>query len=190
MHILSSTPVHVNKYVNLKPVLERHVYFQELCYLLYRQIMNKCSTPDYIVASSRNSIYLASGLLNYFQTADLIIIDQVSPVTKLSNFSNLDDIRPNRTYSMIEDFCCMGTEIKTVKSILWSRGVNVDQDFYIFPIVSTNLYGNMTNNQFKAQRIYPLYILEKSENYLMFTTNCCPYCNGIKCEHSQKFYLK
>lgn len=189
-HILSSTPVHVNKYVNLKPVLENHVFFQEICYLLYRQIINKCSTPDYIVASSRNSMYIASGLLKYFQTADLIVIDQISPVTKLSNFSNLDDIKPRRTYAMIEDFCCMGTEIKTVKTILWSRGVNVEQDFYVFPIVSTNLYGKNTNNQFKAQKIYPLYILEKSENYLMFTDNCCPYCNEIICEHSKKFNLK
>ncbi len=188
-HILNSTPVHVNKYVNLKPVLENNVYFQEVCYLLYRQIINKCSTPNFIVASSRNSIYIASGLLKYFQTADLIIIDQISPVTKLSNFSNLDDIKPRRTYAMIEDFCCMGTEIKTVKTVLWSRGVNVEQDFYVFPIVSTNLYGKNTNNQFKAQKIYPLYILEKSDNYLMFTDNCCPYCNGIICEHSKKFNL-
>lgn len=188
-HILSSTPVHVNKYVNLKPVLENYVLFQEICYLLYRQIINKCSTPDYIVASSRNSMYIASGLLKYFQTADLIIIDQISPVTKLSNFSNLDDIKPRRTYAMIEDFCCMGTEIKTVKSILWSRGVNVDQDFYVFPLVSTNLYGVTTKEQFKAQRIYPLYILEKTEDYLMFTNNCCPVCNRIKCDHIKKFHF-
>lgn len=190
MHILSSTPVHVNKYVNLKPVLENHVYYQEVCYLLYRQIINKCSTPDYIVASSRNSIYLASGLLRYFQTADMIIIDQISPITKLSNFSNIDDIKPKRTYAIIEDFCCMGTEIKTVKSVLWSRGVDVEQDSYVFPVVSTNLYGEMTNERFNAQRIYPLYILEKTEDYYMFTNNCCPICNGIDCEHSRKFNLK
>ena len=189
-HILSSTPVHVNKYVNLKPVLEKNVYFQEVCYLIYRQIVNKCSTPDYIVASSRNSIYLASGLLRYFQTADMIIIDQISPITKLSNFSNIDDIKPRRSYAIIEDFCCMGTEIKTVKSVLWSRGVDVEQDSYVFPVVSTNLYGEKTNERFNAQKIYPLYILEKTEDYYMFTNNCCPICNGIDCEHSRKFNLK
>lgn len=189
-HILSSTPVHVNKYVNLKPVLENHVYFQEVCYLLYRQIVKRCSTPDYLVASSRNSIYIASGLLNYFKTADMIIIDQISPVTKLSNFSNLDDIKQKRTYAIIEDFCCMGTEIKTVKSVLWSRGVDADQDIFVFPIVSTNLYGDKTNSQFKTQRIYPLYILEKSENYLMFTSNCCPVCNELTCQHSEIFKIK
>ena len=189
-HILSSTPVHVNKYVNLKPVLEKNVYFQEVCYLLYRQIVNKCSTPDYIVASSRNSIYIASGLMKYFKTANMIIIDQVSPVTKLSNFSNLEDIKPKRTYAIIEDFCCMGTEVKTVKSVLWSRGVDVEQDCYVFPVVSTNLYGEETNEKFKAQRIYPLYILEKSVNYLMFTHNCCPVCNELNCQHSRIFNLK
>lgn len=188
-HILSSTPVHVNKYVNLKPLLEKHVYFQEICYLLYRRIVNKCSTPDYIVASSRNSIYIASGLMKYFKTANLIIVDQVSPVTKLSNFSNLEDVRSKRTYAIIEDFCCMGTEIKTVKSVLWSRGVDVEQDCYVFPIVSSNLYGEKTNEVFKTQRIYPLYVLEKSDDYLMFTSNCCPVCNGIGCEHSKKFHL-
>ena len=176
-HILSSTPVHVNKYVNLKPLLEKHVYFQEICYLLYRHIINKCSTPDYIVASSRNSIYIASGLMRYFKTANMIIVDQVSPVTKLSNFSNLDDIKPKRTYAIIEDFCCMGTEIKTVKSVLWSRSVDVEQETFVFPIVSTNLHGDKTNEVFKIQRIYPLYILEKSDDYLMFTSNCCPVCN-------------
>lgn len=186
-HILSSTPVHVNKYVNLKPLLEKHVYFQEICYLLYRHIINKCSTPDYIVASSRNSIYIASGLMRYFKTANMIIVDQVSPVTKLSNFSNLDDIKPKRTYAIIEDFCCMGTEIKTVKSVLWSRGVDVEQDCYAFPIVSSNLYGEKTNEVFKTQRIHPLYILEKTDDYLMFTSNCCPVCNKMKCEHMEKF---
>lgn len=187
-HILSSTPVHVNKYVNLKPILEKHDCFQEVCYLLYRHIYNTCHAyPDYVVASSRNSMYIASGLLKYFQTVDMIVIDQVSPVTRLSNFSNLDDIKPNRKYAIIEDFCCMGTEIKTVKSVLWSRGVDVDQYCYAFPIVSTNLYGNTTKDMFGSHKIFPLHILEESENYLMFTDNCCPVCNKFNCKHKDAF---
>lgn len=187
-HILSSTPVHVNKYVNLKPLLEKHYCFQEVCYLLYRHIYNTCHAyPDYVVASSRNSMYIASGLLKYFQTVNMIIIDQVSPVTRLSNFSNLDDIKPNRKYAIIEDFCCMGTEIKTVKSVLWSRGVDVDQYCYAFPMVSTNLYGKKTKNEFGSHKIYPLHILEESENYLMFTNNCCPVCNELNCKHKDAF---
>ena len=182
MHILSSTPVHVNKYVNLKPLLEKNECFQEICYLLYQQIVKKCSTPDYLVASSRNSIYIASGLLHFFKTANMIIVDQISPVTKLSNFSNLDDITPNRTYAIIEDFCCMGTEIKTVKSVLWSRGVDVEQDCFVFPMVSSNLYGKETYNKLKLQKIYPLYILE-NDDYLMYTINSCPVCNKV--EHVQ-----
>lgn len=187
-HILSSTPVHVNKYVNLKPLLEKHDCFQEVCYLLYRHIYNICHAyPDYVVASSRNSMYIASGLLKYFQTVNMIIIDQVSPVTRLSNFSNLDDIKPNRKYAIIEDFCCMGTEIKTVKSVLWSRGVDVDQYCFAFPIVSTNLYGNTTKNKFWSNKVFPLHILEESENYLMFTNNCCPVCNKLDCKHKDAF---
>ena len=190
-HILSSTPVHVNKYVNLKPILEKHKCFQEVCYLLYRHIYNTCHAyPDYVVASSRNSMYIASGLLKYFQTVDMVVIDQVSPVTRLSNFSNLDDIKPNRKYAIIEDFCCMGTEIKTVKSVLWSRGVDVDQYCYAFPIVSTNLYGNTTKNKFWSHKIFPLHILEDSENYLMFTNNCCPVCNKLNCKHKDAFKFK
>ena len=188
LHILHSTPVHVNKYVNLKPILEKHDCFQEVCYLLYRHIYNTCHAyPDYVVASSRNSMYIASGLLKYFQTVNMIIIDQVSPVTRLSNFSNLDDIKPNRKYAILEDFCCMGTEIKTVKSVLWSRGVDVDQYCYAFPIVSTKLYGNTTQNKFFSHKIFPLHILEESENYLMFTNNCCPVCNELNCKHKDAF---
>lgn len=188
--ILSSTPVHVNKYVNLKPILEKHDCFQEVCYLLYRQIYNTCHVyPDYVVASSRNSIYIASGLLKYFQTVDMIIIDQVSPVTRLSNFSNLEDIKPNRKYAIIEDFFCMGTEIKTVKSVLWSRGVDVDQYCYAFPIVSTSLHGNKTKEKLRSQRVYPLHILDESENYLMFTNNCCPVCNELNCKHKDAFKI-
>ena len=77
-----------------------------------------------------------------------------------------------------------------MKRVLWSRGVDVEQDSYVFPVVSTNLYGEMTNERFNAQRIYPLYILGKTEDYYMFTNNCCPICNGIDCEHSRKFNLK
>ena len=117
----------------------------------------------------------------------MIIIDQVSPVTRLSNFSNLDDIKPKRKYAIIEDFCCMGTEIKTVKSVLWSRGVDVDQNCYAFPMVSTNLYGNKTKDKFRSHKIYPLHILDESENYLMFTNNCCPVCNELFCKHKDAF---
>lgn len=190
-HILFSTSVHVNKYVNLKPVLEKHVFFQEVCYLLYRHIYNTFHAyPDYVVASSRNSIYIASGLLNYFQTVDMIIVDQVSPVTRLSNFSNLEDIKPNRKYAIIEDFFCMGTEIKTVRSVLWSRGVDVDQYCYAFPIVSTSLHGNETQDKLRSLRVYPLHILDGSENYLMFTNNCCPVCNELDCKHKDAFKIK
>lgn len=189
-HVLHSTPVHVNKYVNLKPILEKHDYFQEACYLLHRHIYNTFHAyPDYVVVSSRNSMYIASGLLKYFQTVDMIIIDQVSPVTRLSNFSNLDDIKPKRKYAIIEDFCCMGTEIKTVKSVLWSRGVDVDQYCYAFPIVSTNLFGNRTKDEFESHKIYPLHILDESENYLMFTNNCCPICNELNCKHKDAFKI-
>lgn len=199
-HILSSTPVHVNKYVNLKPILEEHDCFNEMCCLLYHQIDRICGTPDFVVASSRNSIYIASGLLKYFNskndTTNMIIIDQISPVTRLTNFSNLNDIKPNRKYAIIEDFCCMGTEIKIVKSVLWSRGVDVDSEkfpIYTFPIVSSNLYGNNTTTEFQMRKIHPLHILDnsdESENYLMFTSSCCPECNGIDCKHRKDFNFK
>ena len=189
-HILSSTPVHVNKYVNLKPILEKNDCFNEMCCLLYHQIERICGTPDFVVASSRNSIFIASGLLKYFKRTNMIIIDQISPVTKLTNFSNLNDIKPNRKYAIIEDFYCMGTEIKIVKSILWSRGVDVDNEHYpihVFPIVSSNLYGNNTNEQFQKRKIHPLHVMDNSEKYFMFTSNCCPICNGLKCEHRKEF---
>lgn len=202
-HTLSSTPVHVNKYVNLKPILEKRDCFNEMCCLLYHQIVRICGgVPDFIVASSRNSIYIASGLLKYFKTiktnteTNMIIIDQISPVTRLTNFSNLDDIKPNRKYAIIEDFCCMGTEIKIVKSILWSRGVDVESEKYpihVFPIVSSNLYGNKTDEEFRKRKIHPLHVLDnsnESEKYLMFTSSCCPICNKIKCEHSKEFNFK
>lgn len=201
-HILSSTPVHVNKYVNLKPILEKHDCFNEMCCLLYHQIVRICGVPDFVVASSRNSIYIASGLLKYFKTnktnteTNMIIIDQISPVTRLTNFSNLADIKPNRRYAIIEDFCCMGTEIKIVKSILWSRGVDVESEKYpihTFPIVSSILYGNNTDEEFRKRKMHPLHILDnsnESEKYLMFTSSCCPICNKIKCDHSKKFNFK
>lgn len=195
-HILHSTPVHVNKYVNLKPILEKHECFDEVCCLLYHQIDRICGTPDFVVASSRNSIFIASGMLKYLEHTNMIIIDQISPVTRLTNFSNLDDIKSNRKYAIIEDFCCMGTEIKIVKSILWSRGVDVESKEYpihVFPLVSSNLYGNKTDEEFQKRNIHPLHVLDstnESEKYLMFTSSCCPVCNMIKCEHSKKFSFK
>ena len=202
-HVLKSTPVHVNKYVNLKPILEKHDCFNEMCCLLYHQIERTCGTPDFVVASSRNSIYIASGLLKYFKQAEqpnvqveqpnMIIIDQISPVTKLTNFSNLDSIIPNRKYAIIEDFYCMGTEIKMVKSVLWSRGVDIDNTkhpIYAFPIVSSNLYGEKTDKEFQKKKIYPLHILDKYEKYLMFTSSCCPVCNEIDCNHRREFNFK
>ncbi len=195
-HILHSTPVHVNKYVNLKPILENHECFDEICCLLFHQIDRFCGIPDFVVASSRNSIFIASGILKYLEHTNMVIIDQISPVTRLTNFSNLDDIKSNRKYAIIEDFCCMGTEIKLVKSILWSRGVDVESEKYpihVFPVVSSSLYGNKTDEEFQKRKIHPLHVLDntkKSEKYLMFTSSCCPICNKINCEHSKEFGFK
>lgn len=195
-HILHSTPVHVNKYVNLKPILEKHNCFDEVCCLLYHHIDRICGTPDFVVASSRNSIFIASGILKYLKHTNMVIIDQISPVTRLTNFSNLEDIKSNRKYAIIEDFCCMGTEIKIVKSILWSRGVDLESEkfpIHVFPIVSSNLYGNNTSKEFLKRNIHPLHILDntkESEKYLMFTSSDCPVCNKIKSDHSKEINSK
>jgi len=186
-HILKSTPVHVNKYVNLKPVLEDFKMFNEICFLLSELIISKFCIPDYIIAPSKNAVSIASGLLRYFKTTDLIIINQISPITSLNNYSNINNIYSKGRYAIIEDFHCMGTEIKVVKGILWSHGVNVEEDVYTFPIASTKTYDKDYNGGYMAHKIFPLYKLDKKFNYKMFTNNSCPACNDLQCDHRGLF---
>ena len=89
---------------------------------------------------------------------------------------------------MIEDFFCMGTETKIIKGILWSHGVNIDENIYVFPIASTNLLDQdkvlMSDN-----KIYPLYKLGIDFDYRIFTHDSCPVCNEIDCLHRKKFKI-
>lgn len=186
-HILNSTPVHVNKYVNLKPILEDFGYFSETCFLLSELMISKFGIPDFIIASSKNAVSIASGLLKYFKTSNIIIINQLSPITALNNYSNIENIVSDARYAIVEDFHCMGTEVKITKGILWSHGVNVDENVYTFPIASTKTFDKDFVGGFSAHKIFPLYKLDKKFNYKMFTHNSCPACNDIKCDHRNHF---
>lgn len=188
-HISKSTLVHVNKYVNLKPIIENFELFNETCFLLSELIVSKFCIPDFIVAPSKNAVSIASGLLRYFKTANILIINQVSPITALNNYSNIESINANAKYAVIEDFHCMGTEIKLVKGILWSHGVNVEENVYSFPIACTKIYDKDVEGGFKKQKIYPLYKLDETLNYKMFTYNSCPVCNKLTCNHRDLFDL-
>lgn len=189
-HILKSTPVHTNKYVNLKPLIEDSGTLFEICFYIYRKIMQVYSQntpPDFIVASSKNAVCIASGLSYFLKCADIIILNQVSPITAYNNYSNVEQIKHEARYAIVEDFFCMGTETKVVKGILWSKGVDVEENVVSFPIAATTVY---SDSKYKDEKIYPLYKLEKEEEYFLFTNNCCPVCNEDfckKCYHREKF---
>lgn len=187
-HVLRSTPVHVNKYVNIKPLIENYKTFDEICFYLSERIIEKVDSPDFLIAPSKNALSLASGIIRYLKSCDIIIVNQVSPITSFNNYSNLDAIKPSARYAIIEDFHCMGTEIKVIKGILWSHGVNYQDAVYTFPIASTRIYDNDCPGGTTAHNIFPLYKLDKEFNYKMFTHNTCPVCNEIHdCEHRRLF---
>lgn len=189
-HILSSTPVHVNKYINIKPIIENYQAFTETCSYLAARIKTKMGSQiDFLVAPSRNAISIASGLMKFLRKTDIIIIDNVSPITAYGNYSNVSDILSMGRYAIIEDFHCMGTEVKTVKGILWSRGVNVDENVYSFPISATSIMDKEDHGGFEKQKIFPLYELAEEINYRIFSKSSCPYCNNIVCEHRKLFLM-
>ena len=176
-HILNSTPVHVNKYVNVKPLLEDSDIFYEICYWLWKRI-SSVFKPNYLVAPSKNALAIASGL-TYFFNYDIIVINQVSPITAFNNFSNIDNIKPDSYYAVVEDFFCMGTEKKVVEGILWSKGVNIRYNVKYFPIISSDI---CSNHRINKMNIFPLYILDKEFQYKIFTNNSCPICNQDEIE--------
>lgn len=187
-HILKSTSVHVNKYINLKPLLENFNSFSEICFYLNENIRFRMrEIPDFLVVPSKNAQVIASGLIR-FLPSDILIINQVSPITSYNNFSTLNKIDKNAKYAIVEDFHCMGTEIKVIKGILWSHGVNLDEKIYTFPIASTNIYDD-DNIGLAQNKIFPLYKLEKDFDYKIFTQTTCPVCNDIKCEHRKSFSI-
>ena len=185
-HILNSTPVHVNKYVNVKPLLEDNDIFYELCYWLWKRI-SSVFKPNYLVAPSKNALALASGL-TYFFNYDIIVVNQVRPITAFNNFSNIDNIKPDSYYAVIEDFFCMGTEKKVIEGILWSKGVDIRYNVKFFPIISSDIY---SDHRINVMNIFPLYILDKEFQYKIFTNNSCPICNQNEIEkYTGKCYHK
>ena len=186
-HRLKSTPVHVNKYINIKPLLEDYDTFHEICYWISEKIKSLGIYPKYLVAGSKNALAIASGV-NLFLKSDILVIHQVSPITSLSNFSNLDrDIEANSIFAIMEDFHCMGTEIKVLKGILWSKKIDVYNHVYSFPISSTRIYDDLG---FYENKIFPLHKINDDLDYYIFTLTSCPLCNDIKdCYHRNKFKI-
>jgi hypothetical protein len=155
--------------------------------MLSEKIMEKMNVPDFIVATSKNSFSIASGVCT-FLSSDLLIINQISPITSYDNFSTLSKIDSKARYAVIEDFFCMGTETKVIKGILWSHGVNVDENIYIFPVASTVLL-DLDNVSMSDNKIFPLYKLESEFNYKVFTHDSCPVCNDINYAHRDVFKI-
>lgn len=184
-HILSSTPVHVNKYINIKPIIEDFESFVQLCFHLSEKILEKMGNPDFLITPSNNAISLASGLVKYLKS-EILIINQVSPITSFNNFSTLRKINAKARFAIIEDFYCMGTEIKIIKGILWSHGVNVVDNVYSFPIAST-LVIDVDSSSYTKEKVHPLLKIDEEFNYNIFTHYSCPVCNELKCDHRKLF---
>jgi hypothetical protein len=186
-HRLRSTPVHVNKYINLKPLFEDYNTFHEICYWIAEKIKSLSIYPKYLVAGSKNALALASGV-NLFLKSDILIIQQVSPITSLGNFSNIeDDIDTNSIFAILEDFHCMGTEIKVLKGVLWSLKIDIENHVYSFPVSSTKIYDEVGFNE---NKIFPLNKIGKEFDYHIFTLTTCPICNDIPmCYHRTKFNI-
>jgi len=81
----------------------------------FPDVKNEISTPV-LVCQSLNSSYLVSVISNLLKL-DVLILDKIGPINKIYNSMNKSIIQ-DRSYIVVSDLVCLGTEVKIVKNII------------------------------------------------------------------------
>lgn len=129
-----SSSVYINKYVNIKNLLNDDKFF---AYCIYKMalLMTHSNGRDWVVMpdyeselekislffQTLNGAYIASSLSDLLHS-DICYVDHIGPINKLYNTYFGEKIKFGKKYIVISDVICLGTEVKIAKSLIEHSG--------------------------------------------------------------------
>jgi len=129
-----SSSVYINKYVNVKNLLNKDKFFAYCIYKLALQmirpngrdwsIMNDFESEKEKISlffQTLNGAFIASSLCDLLHV-DTCFVDHIGPINKLYNIYFGKRITRGKRYIVVADVVCLGTEVKIAKSLIEHSG--------------------------------------------------------------------
>lgn len=164
---LESSPIYTSKYINIKDCINNCEFFPFAIYKLALKIIdNKIITKDLksnsktaLFCHTINGSYIAS-LLSNLLCIDLTFFDRIGPTSRLCNTFLDTKIVKNKSYIVATDVICLGSELRSVKTLLDYAGAKFKT---AVSIVNCKTVANPSKDT-----IYSLLEIDKTNNPLEY----------------------
>lgn len=142
-----SSPVILDKYINVKKLVENPkilllcIYFFAL-ELINKEIFykNKDSNKEIILFSHTFNGNFISTILSRLLCVERFFIDHLGPINKIERINFSNKIEKGKKYIIVSDVVCLGTEVKIAKNIIEFCGGNVQANIALVGIETTVKY--------------------------------------------------
>ncbi|WP_297423928.1 hypothetical protein [Clostridium sp.] len=142
---IDSSQVYTTKYINIKECIEKVEYFPFIVYRLALSLLesglissnaNKNNQTS-IFCHTLNGSYIGS-ILAYLLGIDILFYDHIGPKNKLYNTYLGNRIDKNKSYLIVTDVICLGSELRSVRTLLEYEGAKFIGTASIVNILTTS----------------------------------------------------
>ncbi|MGB5989474.1 MAG: hypothetical protein WBG43_07030 [Marinifilaceae bacterium] len=128
LKVHSSSSVYLNKYFNLKKFIGNNKFVYLCIYRIAKKMVSDSQNRDWKLTSNliSNTVlccqtlggsFIASTLSDLLDI-DMFSIDHLGPINKLYNQKYIDVIDTTKSYIIVSDVICLGTEVKIAQNII------------------------------------------------------------------------
>jgi len=163
---LCSSQVYTDKYIDIKKCIESIQCFPFMIYTLARKLIDSGFITEELIRFRKlslfchtlNGSYIAS-LLGYLLGIDILFYDHIGPKNKLYRTYLENKIQKDINYIVVADVICLGSELRSVRTLLEYEGAKFKVAASIVNIATT------TNVRIKRQVCS---VIEISKDYNPF----------------------
>ncbi len=140
-----SSSVYLTKYIDIKRMIstDKAFFIFSLYQLALRiqnewlnEVIEKKQESPTLICQNLNSSFIAS-VLSSFLKLDVVILDHLGPINTM--YSSLNKkIEENKSYIIVSDVVCLGTEVKIAKNLITFLGGKVFGNISIVKINTLN----------------------------------------------------
>jgi len=139
-----SSPVILNKYINVKKLIEDSNFLLLCLYFFAIELINKGVfdkdkdlNKEIVLFSHTFSGNFISTILSRVLCVDRFFIDHLGPINKIERINFSNKIDKGKKYIIVSDVICLGTEVKIAKNIIEFCGGNVQACISLISIETT-----------------------------------------------------
>jgi len=127
-----SSSVYLTKYFNFKNFIYEDPFVYYCLYSLAKKMISKNEYHNWEIVPNKkmvlfcqtlNGAYIGS-ILSDLLDIDIFLIDHLGPINKIYSNRLYGTINKNNNYLVVSDVLCLGTEVKSAKSIIEFSGAN------------------------------------------------------------------